>query len=189
MTTAPSSNSSPLIQPRTAIVDIYLGDYLDRLRHLERRFEAAQAQEKAAGPRLESDVPESHKIAAEHEQLLAEAKDNGYVLHVKVQALGRRAWKELVAQHPPRKPSDEGVTEEQAKSDAEVGVNEATFKDALVAASVIDPQMTEADLDAIADIDFDRLYATAFSLNRAPVAAPKASLASRLIQENDETSS
>lgn len=184
------SNGSPLIQPRTATVDIYLGDYLDRIRHLERRFEAALESEKAAGPRLESDVPESHTIAAEHAALQEEAEAGGHVLHVKVQALGRRAWKALCAEHPPRQAGDSGATDEQVKSDAAVGVNETTFKDALVAVSVVEPALSGDDFDAMADIDFDRLYLTAFALNRTPAAAgPKASLASRLTQTSEETSS
>lgn len=163
------------IEPRTSVVIIYGGDYLDRLRHLEKRYEAAVKAEQSA-TRLLADEAQSPAIAAEHEALKAEAEETA--LHVTLRALGRKAWRALVAEHPPR-PSHEG--------DASVGVNEETFKDALVPASITSPELSEDELDAISDIDWDRLYFTAFALNRSPAASPKA-LVSPTSQESDETS-
>lgn len=165
------------IQPRTATVTIFQGDYLDRIRDLERRAEAAR--EAAGRVRTLDEVPEYLQIAKEHDALVAEAEESA--LHVKVKALRRSEWKALVAEHPPR---------DGNKSDNAVGVNEDTFKDALVPASIIEPaDFSVDDLDELADVDFDRLYYAAFALNRAPGVGPKAGLASRMSQENDETSS
>lgn len=198
------SDRNPLVQPRTAVVDIFVGDDLDQLRHLERRAEAAKSADSL--PRLGDEVPEYLAIAEQYDALAKVAEERA--LHVKVQALGRKVWKAVVAQHPPRKVGETNadgspVTKEQAKSDADVGVNEDTFKDALVYGgtveldgsptpyqSIVEPELSADDLDQLADIDFDRLYYTAFNLNRTPAAAgPKASLVSRLTPKNDETSS
>lgn len=159
------------IQPRTSTVTIYQGDYIDRIRLLERKAEAAR--EAAGTVRTLDEVPEYLTLAAEHDALVAEAESSA--VHVVVRALRRSEWKALVAEHPPR---------DDNKGDAAVGVNEDTFKDALVAASV---ELTADDLDNLSDIDFDRLYFAAFGLNRAPVADPKAGLVSRMTPQSDET--
>lgn len=164
------------IEPRTATVTIYGGDYLDRIRLLERKAEAAR--EAASDVRTIDEVPEYLTLAEQHDALVAEAEEKA--THIKLRALGRREWKALVAAHPAR---------EGNKSDESVGVNEDTFKDALVPASIAEPAgFGEDDLDALSDIDFDRLYFTAFALNRAPGGDPKAGLVSRMTQPNDETS-
>lgn len=173
------------IQPRTSVVTIYGGDYLDRIRHLERKAEAA-AEAEGDTVRVLSEVPESHRLAEEHDALVKEAEEQA--LHVRLQALKRSEWKRLVAAHPPR---------DGNKDDANVGVNEETFKDALVAyrnpdhperRTIVEPDLTEDELDDLSDVDFDRLYLTAFALNRSPAAGPKANLVSRMTQPKDETS-
>lgn len=161
------------IQPRTATVAIYQGDYLDRIQHLERKAEAAREAAEATTRTLD-EIPEYLALAEEHDKLVAEAEASA--ARVVVKALKRSEWKALVAEHPPR---------EDHKGDAAVGVNEDTFKDALVAASV---DLDADDLDTLSDVDFDRLYYTAFALNRAPASDPKANLVSRLTLSSDETS-
>jgi hypothetical protein len=178
---------STVFKQRTAVVTIYPDDYLDQIRHLEAKFEAALASEKGAGPRTNDEVPESHRIAQEHDDLVREAE--AQAVHVKVGALPRKTWKKLVSEHPPRKADVDGATEQQARSDMLSGVNDETFKEVLVPLSILEPAITEEDLDALADIDYDRLYLAAFGLNRGRVEDPKASLVSRLTQTSDETSS
>lgn len=172
-------------QPREATVTIYQGDYLDRLRHLEQRHKAALEAE-ANTTRLNSDIPESVAIRTEYDAIKAEADETA--LDLSLFALGRKVWRGLVAEHPPRKDND---------SDDAMGVNEETFKDALVPLALQypdehdrsgDEQIGEDELDRLSDIDFDRLYYSAFALNRAPATAPKA-LASPWSPKNDETSS
>lgn len=159
------------IQPRTAVITIYQGDHLDRIRHLERKYEAALKAEGDA-PRVLSDESQASSLAALHEALVAEAEESA--IDVTVTALGRRAWRALVAEHPAR---------DGNKNDAAAGVNEDTFKDALVSASA---DLAEDDLDQISDVDFDRLYFTAFALNRVPADDPKA-LASPVSTASDAT--
>lgn len=163
------------IVPRTSVVTIFQGDYLDRIRHLEAKYAAAVESEKSA-PRMLSEVPESMGLAAEHEALVAEAE--GTALDITVQALGRKAWRALVAEHPPR----EGVD-----SDVLVGVNESTFKDPLISVSIVSPVLSEDELDQLSDADNDRLYLTAWALNRGTPAGPKALHASPANQASDAT--
>lgn len=168
-----------IVQPRTAVITIYQGDYLDRLRHLERRHDAAVKAEKLT-PTLD-ETSEAEEIAAEHRDLLAEAEASA--IHVKVQAFTRRKWRELVKAHPPRMGNE---------TDQASGINDETFKDALPALAIVEPEMTDEEkaefLDSIADVDYDRIYYTAFALNRAPAADPK-HLGSRQSQQNGATSS
>jgi hypothetical protein len=165
------------VQPRTATVVIFQGDYLDRIRLLEQKAQAAKDAEGAA-PRRVGSTPEYLQIAEEHDALVQEAEASA--LRIVVKALRRSEWRALVAEHPPR---------EDNKSDASVGVNEDTFREALVPASIIEPvDFTADDLDELSDADYDRIYYTAFGLNRGAVVSPgKANLYSRLSQESDET--
>jgi hypothetical protein len=195
-------NGSP-IQPRTAVVTIYGGDYLDRIRHLERQAvvledaieDAKKAEAETKEPRTSDEIADSVRLTEKHDRIVDErdaVRDEAEesALHVRVQALGRREWKALIAAHPPQTVKDDNVTAAKERSDVLSGVNDDTFKDALVAASVIEPEgITPEDLDVLADVDFDRIYLTAFSLNRGTSPDPKASLVSRLTQTSDETSS
>lgn len=150
------------IAARTATVDIYVGDYLDRIRHLERQYDAALKEESSDGPRLNHEELRSESLRVEHAALVAEAEQSA--VQIVVRALRRSEWRDLVKQHPPR---------ENHKGDAAVGVDESTFKDALVPTSIVSPVLSEDDLDNLSDVDFDRLYLTAFALNRSPAASPK----------------
>lgn len=172
-----------IIKPRTATVTIYGGDYLDRIRHLERQAEAAQAAH-GGEPASLSEEPEYMGLARQHDELVREAEESA--LHIVVGALPRGTWRQLVADHPPRKVGVDGATEQHARQDAVAGVNELSFRDALVPLSIVSPDLSADDLDALSDIDFERLYLTAFALNRAPVSDPKASLVSRLTPRSDE---
>ena len=172
------------VQPRTATVVIFQGDYADRIRFLEQRAEAAR-EAQGASPRRVGETPEYLSIAEEHDALVREAEESA--LRVTVQALRRSSWKSLVAKHPPR---------EGNKGDASVGVNEDEFKDALVPfvnegdaedRTIVDG-ISADDLDRLSDVDFDRIYYTAFALNRGAVSSVgKANLYSRMSQQSDET--
>jgi hypothetical protein len=151
-----------LIEPRTSVVTLYQGDYLDQIRVLERRYDAAIDAEKNTTRTL-GGIPQSEELLAEHTALVAEAEETA--IHVKLKALGRRVWRDLTEAHPPR---------EGNKGDQQIGVNDDSFKEALVPVSIVEPEFSSDDLDEISDVDFDRLYNVAFALNRAPAAGPKA---------------
>ncbi|MFI5426052.1 hypothetical protein [Aeromicrobium sp. UC242_57] len=62
------------IKPRTAVVDIYQGDYLARLRDLEQRHKAALIAEKSGTTLRNDEIPESQVIADEHAAVKLEAE-------------------------------------------------------------------------------------------------------------------
>lgn len=196
------------IAPRIAVVTIYPGDYLDRIRLLEQRAAAAFETEKSETRTL-AEVPKYLELAEQHDALVEEAES--LATHLTVQALPRRIWKQLLKDHQPRTGDD--VDEGTQAADAKVGFNIDTFPDALVYGghvtidgqpvrygSVINPDVDPLktddldlyyrdDLDDLADIDFDRVYYTAYGLNRVPGTDPKASLVSQLTAKSVETSS
>jgi hypothetical protein len=181
------------IQPRTSTVTIYTDDYLDRIRHLEAKAEALDAAIKDArkdeegqpvtmmdAGNLESVrlAEERDALAQEHDALVAEAEEKA--LHVKVKALKRSEWRALKEKHPARKDND---------GDEFIGANEDTFKEEVVPLSIVEPaDFTEDDLDALAHVDFERLWVAVYRLNALPGGDPKASLVSRLTQPSGETS-
>lgn len=166
------------IQPRTATLTIYQGDDLARIDELH---QAVVRAENDATTRLGHEQPAGLAEAEEHDEFVREAEQRA--VKVVVKALGRRRWRELVGEHPPR---------EGNEADEGLGVNDETFGDALVAASVISPEMSDGEmtdfLDSLRDADFQRIYMQCFWLNRGQGEAPKASLASELTSRNAETS-
>jgi len=91
-------------------------------------------------------------------------------------------WKELLAEHEPRKGKDGKPVPE----DANVGYNWDTFPEALIRASVVDPAMDEEDwadllYESITDAQFDRLFEKCWRLNRNLVDVPFSSVASRIL--------
>lgn len=189
-----------IFKPKTATITIYPGDYLDRIRHLEALAEA-DFEAKDPLPLVNGDKPQYLTLAEQHDALVKEAEAEA--VHVIVQALPRKVWTALTKAHPPRTAATEGATEREILFDTRAGVNEASFGEAFVTtkgqieidsqpvefASVIGPDgITDDDIDALASIDFQRIYLTAFALNRAAGDDPKASLVSRLTQPNSETS-
>lgn len=163
------------IKPRTAKVRLYDDDKMQRAADLEREAKKAKA---AASP-LAVDQAAYMDLAREHDALVEEIENEATV--IVLHSLGRRAWRSLVAEHPPRDGND---------ADRAVGLNEETFPDALVPISILSPTFdTPADrddfLDSLSSADFDALYLTAFALNRGQVADPKASLVSELTPKSD----
>ena len=168
------------ISRRVDSVYIWQGDDLARIKELRARAEEA-AKAEATGPRLMGEKSEAREFAEEHDEFVAEAKARA--IKVTIREVGRRRWRELMNEHPPR-PDNE--------SDAQLGVNEDSFSEALVRASIIEPMFpTVEELDEFVDNlnagVFDQLYVRAFTLNRSGVVDPKASLASELIRRSDET--
>lgn len=170
------------ITPRTETIYLFQGDDEERIRDLDRRAREAQKSAASSGPRLLAEGEDWHDLAQQHDALVVEARERA--VKVVVRALGRRTWRQLVSEHPPR----EGNAEDQA-----AGINEETFADALVPVSIASPTF-ESDaarddfLDSLNDAQFNGLYLTAFFLNRGTQASPKASLVSALTPTSTETS-
>lgn len=172
-----------IVEPRTSEVTIYQGDYLDRLRFLERRHEEAVKTETKT-PRLLGEVAESATIAEEHEALKAEAEETA--IHVRVRAIRRSQYRELADKHPPRAGDDEDPS--TVLADSKMGVNEKEFRLVLVPAAIVEirvgdtvtawADMSEGDreefLDTITEADFELLFSHAFALVNAFGSSPKA---------------
>jgi uncharacterized iron-regulated protein len=164
---------STTLKPRIATVVLYQGDDQERINDLAERAKRAKALD-AVQVRDLSETTEWATLAQEHDALVEAAKKRA--VKVVMRALGRKQWRSLVAEHPPR---------EGHEGDKLVGVNEETFQEPLVQVSIASPLFkTPADrddfLDAISDYQFELLYLNAFALNRALGVDPKADLHSQL---------
>lgn len=183
------------LNPRTATVVIYHGDDLERLGELRREADLAQryADEAVAAargrPRREGDESPG---AEEHAE--ADAKKAAYdafldvaaerAVEVEVQALGRRRFRALIEAHPPRMVAgEEGETVHE--DDAEFGVDTTAFPDALLTyradgkRTIVSPDLTPGALsdfldEEVSDGDYEKLWQTAYYLNRSPGPDPKA---------------
>lgn len=173
-----------IIEPRTAVVPVYGGDYQDRLRHLDNQIEAALEAEKDGPPRMLAETLRSQELIKEYNELAQEAEKAA--TYVKLRALRRRTeWRPLADQHPPRTGDD--VPESKRKSDERLGVNEETFREVLVPAAIVEltkdgntrawSELTQAEqdefLDVIADADFEALFINAYGLVNSFSSSPK----------------
>lgn len=157
-------------KPRTRKVELYQGDWEQRLEDARRAVEDARASGEV---RTLGEPSKADLLAAEHDALREQAIEDRVVVTLK--ALPRRQWSELVAKHPPRIGDD--VPEHVRKYDEELGVNDLALGDDLVPISIaaIEPEMPVSDLlDNISSAQFDLLYGHAFALNRGTGADPKA---------------
>jgi len=102
-----------------------------------------------------------------------------------LRAMPRAAWRELVNAHPPRE-NDQG---EVIDADRLAGVNQDTFPEAMVRASVIDPAPDEIDWDdllgKLTDRQFDQLVLAGWDLNQGKVDIPFSRAASRALKDSD----
>ena len=175
------------LKPRVTTVLLYQGDDYEQLGMLRRQAELAE--------RLESDK----KAAARHGDATSaqDAKDayDAFVdvaasraVEVHLRAIGRRRFRTLMEEHPPRKVTMEGV-ERSHEDDAAYDVNTTSFPDALL--TYIDPGNREVRTivapafptsaecqvfldDEAADGDYEKLWQAAYWLNRSVGADPKA---------------
>lgn len=100
---------------------------------------------------------------------------------------GEAVWHELIEKHPPRKDKD-GKPDPR---DLALGFNTATFFDALVRVSIVDPQLTDEQWEALnaklTDGQFETLAAAAFKLNRGGVDVPFSRAVSKILTSAAES--
>lgn len=165
------------LKPRTATIVLYQGDDMARLAEL------ARAKEQAAGGNRADDGAIE---AAAFEAFLTEAAERA--VEVVLQSIGRRRWRDLVMEHPPRmvdsEPDDEGKTHLiEHDDDVQWGVNTETFPRALlmfvdgdhrtIAEPDLGDDLAEFVDDELAEGDFERAWIAAFQLNASPSINPK----------------
>jgi DNA-binding MarR family transcriptional regulator len=190
-----------LLKPRTATVLIYQGDDLERLSELRRAADVAErrATEAARGPRRGGDeIPNADVEQAAYDEAVDEAAERA--VEVELTAIGRRRWRDLLAEHPPRTETIDGK-EQTVEDDALYEVDTEAFPLALLSyidsddsdvrtitgPSFKDRKTLTAFLeDEAAEGDFERLWTTAYWLNRAPGSDPKDSKFSTGSLRSDE---
>lgn len=201
------------LKPRSTTVVLYQGDDMDRLADLKRAVDIAErvAQAKAeetggSAARFGDDEPTNAE--AEHALAKAQAAYDTFVdeaaeraLSVQLRSIGRKRFRDLLLEHPPRKVPEtvdtprrlaeaEAETVETGRmvdhpDDADWGVNTETFPEALLAfrsgglVTIGQPNFdSSADVesfinDELAEGDFEQLWVAAFMLNRSPSADPQ----------------
>lgn len=162
-----------LIKPRTTTVPIYQGDDLEHLAEL--RMAANQAGRTAEGAPLRAgDERPGQAERDAYDAFVEEAAERAVI--VRLTALGRTKWADLVAAHKPRTTITEGRVV-PVDEDADYGVNVESFPAALLTVAITEPAEVVEDvagfLDMISEGDFERLWVTAYGLNRAPGGDPK----------------
>lgn len=102
---------------------------------------------------------------------------------VRLEALSRRPWRDLIEAHPPR---------EGNAADAAMGCNQETYFDALIGACTVSPEFDterlEKFLNKITPTQFNSLSDAAWSLNRRDVSVPFSRTASLINQGSGGTS-
>lgn len=158
------------MSPRTATITLLDGEAeakIEALRDAAERLKPPPSKPGETRSRTTGQDEDYVKARDAYNEAIASAEERG--VKVILRAVGRKKWREMVAEHPPR-PNNDG--------DEGSGVNTQTFGDALVPASIASP-VFESDshreifLDSLNDAQFEHLFLTAFALNRT-VANPKA---------------
>jgi hypothetical protein len=130
-------------------------------------------------------LPEAPRIVADIEALETEIEASK--VSFKFRAIGKRAWADLIAKHPP--------TKDQRVAHPGVDHNPETFPITAIAASCIEPVLTVDDVGrlerALASTQFDLLWAKCVEAN-VGMSDPKSSAAglirrARLLSANSVT--
>lgn len=117
--------------------------------------------------RVESDRAKAEAKVTECEEALEAAREAlaEDTVELRFRAIGRRAYDALLNEHPPT-PAQE---EEAKEAGNEIIYNEDTFPQALIAASCIEPQMTEEEVNVLWDewnsTELGALFLAAMTVN------------------------
>jgi hypothetical protein len=154
------------ITPRTATHIIYHGDDIEQIADLRIAADTATRQEKGNAARL-GDLGDAQASWDAYHAFVDEAAERA--VQIRVNQIGRKAFRALLTEHPPRDGND---------SDKAEGFNDDTFPEALLLASMVEPEFPsnaarQEFLDSLADGDFDALFMKAYLINRSPGTDPK----------------
>lgn len=164
------------LNPNTETIFLLQGEDDEHLRNLRARAEAAKP--KRGIPQTMDESDDADALKREADEFADEAKERG--VKVVLRALGRRAWKDLVAKHPPR---------DKNETDKALGANVDALQEELVALCIASPAGSpaemEAFLDSLSEGQFGHLAVTAYQLNMGRGADPTR----RLLSSGSHTSS
>lgn len=148
-------------------------------RHAELQAELNSA---IAGDDRENRMPVAPRVA--EELLDLEAQIEQAKVEFRFRSVGRKAWADLLAKHPP--------TKEQVRADRRVDHNPATFPLAAIAASCVEPAMTVAEVErlerALNNSQFDTLWSKCIDANVGGLVDPKAIGASSIARRANSPS-
>lgn len=181
---------STALSRRTASVILYQGDDFERLAELRQEADIATAlAEQAArdaAPRAGDDEPDSEtaevarRKQAVYDAFVDEAAERA--VEVRLRAMRGKLFRKLVAEHPPRDDHD---------MDESYRLNTDTFPLQLLLECIEEPQMSagarEEFIEDLSDGDYERLWITAYWLNRGTGGDPKATRYSVASPSSDVT--
>lgn len=179
------------LKPRTATIPIYQGDDSERLAELRMAVAIAERQaQNNSGALRAGDAPEDEVKAARaaYDAFVDEAAERA--VEVVVRAIGRRRFRDLLAEHPARKVKDDKGEDVTHEDDAEYDVNAETFPPALLTfaesgdegvRTIIGPSEVLKSPTALRDFldddltegDYRKIFAVAYWINRTPGSDPK----------------
>lgn len=165
--------------PRTSTAVLYDGDDFDDLARLRLAYDLAaeKANElKAPGgmrSQLPHELPDVDGARQAYTDAVTAAAERA--VEVKVQDIGSKRWRELIAEHQPRKDNP---------TDQYVGYNTDSFPEALLKfddgnrRTILEPAYDRKDdrndwLDDISSADFEQILDAALRVNRGQLADPK----------------
>lgn len=161
-------------QPEQSLTLCLRGDLRAEWEALERQFGEVRKR-----PRESLADDGGASIAAEMKQLEEQMRSS--IVAIRLRALPRREWKKLIEAHPPK-----------TDTDKKIGLDQASFYDALIAKCLISPELSSEQLTKMLDVitsgQYDELAEAAWALNRRDVQVPFSPTASRITQNSDETS-
>lgn len=168
---------------QTTTIHLLTGDYPDRLNAL---FAAAKASEHDDTELLMGEEHPYDVLLAEYADLKAESEAEG--ISVTLTAIGRKGWRELKTNHPPRTEGDPEVI----KGDRLAGVNADTVEDDLVYASVTTPKFSSRGAydewaDDLSEGEFQTILRRAWELANVAQFDPKSLPASRTPRSGPNT--
>jgi hypothetical protein len=175
-------------------VILWHGDDYQPLADLLKAVETAASTAILGAPARIGDDPGTRSATEAYDAFREEALTRA--TRVEMQALGRRSWRALLAEHPARKvteKAEDGTDREVMHPDDYLGWNAETLPEPLVKASLVADQFEsiekrDAWLDSLSDPEFSRLYSAAVGLNTSGGPDPKARLSSLLDLTSTETS-
>lgn len=126
-------------QPMTKRVPVYLDDDV--------AAEAAEVNQRAARWRIRHDnQPLPEELQQEVDRVNEELKE--HTTYMVFQSMGRKAYEDLMGEHPPTKKQEEEAEEAGVEKPP---YNTDTFPPALISASCVEPEMSVAEVEVLFD--------------------------------------
>ncbi|WP_431903629.1 hypothetical protein [Nonomuraea sp. bgisy101] len=155
--------------PETEVPIVMRGDLQLRFEELERRLEAARRA--PAADSLVGNGGEVRNLAEQIETVRQEMQ--AHVRVFKLRALGKKAWSDLAAKHPPR------------KEDLPADHNRETFPLAALVACSVKPQLTTEKAEKLVELitqgQWNALWNAILGLNGDSGAVPFSAAASAIL--------